>query len=97
MIEVKITVWTEEKQKFFKKHNFDYHVITDSLENNRYLKTYCFEDNATWYELMGQVEEPVEVTVELHGIPVTIKQTVKFSKTEYWSTESASKYFYERW
>ena len=92
-----LQTYTEEKQKFFEKHNFDYHVTTDSMENNKYLKTYCFADNAVWYELMGQVEEPVEITVELHGLPITVKQTVKFAKTEYWSTESASNYLYERW
>jgi len=93
MITVDETTFTNEKMAFFKKHDFDFQLTTTDQENNKYLKTYCFEDGAVWYELMGKVEELAEVTV--HNI--TVHTTVTLAKTEYWTSESGSKFFYERW
>ena len=83
----------EEKQKFFEKHNFDYTVRTTDFENERYCKYYSFEDGAEFYELVSFVEEEVETVA--HGL--TIKIPVKFCKTEYWTTESSSKWCYEKY
>ena len=43
MVTVDETTFTNEKMAFFKKHDFDFHLTTSEQENNKYLKTYCFE------------------------------------------------------
>lgn len=83
----------EEKQKFFEKHDFNYVVKTTDFENERYTKFYIFEDGAEFYELVSFVTEEIETNA--HGL--TIKVPVKFCKTEYWTTESGSKWCYERY
>lgn len=87
------TTFYNEKLDFFKKHDMDYQVLTLEQEDNKYLKTYCFNDGAVWYELMDKIEEVVDATA--HNIVIHTK--VQFARTEYWTSESGSKFFYERW
>lgn len=85
--------YEQEKRAFFEKHKYDYRVETSQMdEYGRYQKTYMFEDGATWYELMSPTTEHVEVEVRL--VSVTVE--VKMLRTEYWSTETKSKYYYEK-
>lgn len=90
---VKYETYDSDKITFFKKHNFDYSVHTTDFENEGYCKYYIFDDGAEFWEKVNFITEEVEVTA--HGI--TVKAPVKFCKTEYWSTESASKWLYERY
>lgn len=61
-------------------------------EYGRYWKTYVFTDGAVWYEAMCPTYEQVEVEVKM----VIITVEIKMLRTEFWSTESGSKYYYER-
>lgn len=86
-------VYNKEKSEFFKKHNNDFSCDTSSMdEYGRYWKTYTFVDGATWYEAMSPDCIAYEVEVKM----VKICETVKMLRTEFWSTESSSKYYYER-
>lgn len=83
-----------DRRNFFRKHDNDFRVQTSGLdEYARYTKTYIFEDGAMWYELMG----PEYVTTETEVKLVKVKIDVKMYKTEYWSSESPSKYYYEKY
>lgn len=85
--------YSEERGNFFKNHEYDYKVETSMMdEYGRYTKTYIFDDGATWYELMSPefVTETIEIKL------VNVKVEVKMLKTEYWSSESGSKYYYEK-
>lgn len=61
-------------------------------EYGRYWKTYVFVDGAVWYEAMCPTYEQAEVEVKMVKITVEIKML----RTEFWSTESGSKYYYEK-
>lgn len=90
---VDIKVYNEEKREFFQKHDNDFSCDTSSMdEYGRYWKTYMFEDGAIWYEAMSPEYVDYEVEVKL----VKIHETIKMFRTEFWSTESNSKYYYER-
>ena len=83
-----------EKLGFIGKHlkKSDYRIDTSPMENNCYHKEYVFEHGAVWYEVIFLIEE--EIVVEVHGIRCVV--TVKFNKTEYWSTDDGkSKFIYE--
>lgn len=84
--------WQSDKEKFFKKHGADYTVDTSAFENGSYVKTYTFEDGAEFYESSRYVWENGIVNVK----NIAFYQSVKLFKTEYWSTESETKCFYER-
>lgn len=84
--------YLDEKKAFFNKHG-EYHVVDHGMEYDRYFKTYAFADGAGWYEECGACSEDVEV--EVHGIKV--KSTVKLFRVEYWSSESPSKFYYEKY
>lgn len=85
--------YEQERKAFFEKHDYDYRVETSQMdEYGRYYKTYMFEDGAVWYEAMSPTFEKVEVEVQL--VKVTVE--VKMLRTEYWSTETKSKYYYEK-
>lgn len=86
----------KEKQTFFKKHNFDYHVFTSNNENNSYIKMYTFTDGAEFYERFAYVEEDMPVEVEVHGLIFNKKVTVKYYTTEYWSSEFSSRFVWEK-
>lgn len=82
-----------DRYKFFKKHKNDYVCETSPMnEYGVYYKTYSFKDGAQWMERMSPEYVEYEVEVKL----VKIKETVKMFKTEYWSTESESKFYYEK-
>jgi hypothetical protein len=90
---VNVKDYENDKMAFFKKHNFDYKVLTSDMESNRYQKVYVFEDGAEWYELSGKIIEEAEF--KLHGL--SFRKDVELFKTEFWSSEATSKYFYEKW
>lgn len=84
--------YNEELAKFAQKHNSksDCKIYTSGLENNVYHKEYCWEHGANWYERTELITETKEV--EAHGL--IFKVEVQMWRTEFWSTESGSKYFY---
>lgn len=85
--------YNEEKKSFFEKHKHDFRCETSSMdEYGRYWKTYIFEDGAVWDEAMCPAYERVEVEIKM--VKVTVE--VKMLRTEFWSTESGSKYYYEK-
>ena len=86
--------YSKELKAFAKKHNEkgDMKVYSSLWEDDHYHKEYCWEDGATFYEVVDLITEMAEA--EVHGIKV--KVPVKLYRTEYWSTEAPSKYFYER-
>ena len=84
--------YMKDKAKFFKKHG-DYKIHYSGMSQNGYLKSYCFDDGADFYELCGPVNEEVEV--ELNGVKA--KVPVKLFRTEYWSSEDISKFYYEKY
>ena len=84
--------YMKDKAEFFKKHG-DYKLHDSGMSQNGYLKSYCFDDGADFYELCGPVTEEVEV--ELHGVKA--KVPVKLFRTEYWSSEDSSKFYYEKY
>ena len=85
--------YENDKCKFVKAHGFDYTVHTSPLENDTYHKEWVFADDAVFYERISLVSEWVDV--EAHGM--TFKAKIQFWKTEYWSTEDTSKFFYEKY
>lgn len=85
--------YNEDKNNFFKKHNNDFKCETSPMdEYGRYWKTYVFEDGAVWYEAMSPEFVSYEVEVKL----VKITEQVKMLRTEYWSSEFGSKFYYEK-
>ena len=92
--------YAEEKNKFL--HSIgDWKCDTSAMDQyGIYRKRYyCTEADsmATWFEVMEQVYETVEAEVEVRGVKVTLRDTVKFLRTEFWSTaDPRSKYLYER-
>lgn len=85
--------YNEEKSNFFKKHDYDFTCDTSSMdEYGRYHKTYSFSDGAQWFEDMCPTYEIVEVEV----CKAKVKLEVKMFRTEFYSTESPSKYYYEK-
>lgn len=90
--------YNSDKKAFFTKHNHDFTTDTSSMdEYGRYWKTYVFADGAQWLEAMTPVEETVETKAVVHGVELVFKNDVKFMRIEFWSTESGSKYYYEKW
>lgn len=89
---VSYTEYNQEFVSFAKKHNAkaECRIYTSPMENNRYHKEYCWEDGANWFEITEFITEEKEV--EAHGL--TFKVEVEMWRTEFWSTESGSKYFY---
>ena len=87
--------YTAEKQAFVEKHgSSDWKVSTSQMdEYGRYCKTYIFGDSAIWYELMSPETETATFTHR----GIEFKQDVKMMRIEFWSTESGSKYYYEKW
>ena len=86
--------YNDEKNNFFKKHDYNFKCDTSSMdEYGRYHKEYVFEDGAVWYEVMSPDCIAYEVEVKM----VKICETVKMLRTEFWSSDNASsKYYYER-
>ncbi len=86
--------YAEEKRAFFTKHNKkgEFKVYTSPMVDDVYHKEYCYSHGAQWCERTELVHE--QAVAEAHGIKIPV--TVALYKTEYWSTEAPSKYFYER-
>lgn len=85
--------YTDDKKRFFEKHDYDYRIHTSPMdEYGVYTKTYCFKDGAQWFEVMSPEYVDFEVMVKM----VVIRDKVKMFRTEYWSTEAGSKYYYEK-
>lgn len=86
--------YTKEKIAFIRRHckKSNCRVHTSPMVNNRYHKEYYWEDGANWYETTELISEPKVIVV--HDITLTVN--VEMWRTEYWSTECGSKYFYER-
>jgi hypothetical protein len=89
--------YIQQKQAFLRTIG-EYTVDTSSMDQyGRYHKEYVGQ-KGIWYEAMAPVEEEVEAEVEVHGLKVKVHQTVKFLRTEFWSTKDAeSKFYYEKW
>lgn len=84
--------YMEEKTAFFKKHDHDFTVKTSPMdEYDRYHKTYVFEDGAEWCETMGS--DYANETIEVKKAKVKVE--IKLFRTEFWSSETGSKYYYE--
>lgn len=98
MATVSYETYRADKESFLKKHP-DWTVDTSSMdEYGRYYKTYTGADGAIFTEEMYPTYETAEAEVELHGVKVTLSESVKFMRTEYYSTDdSESRYYYERW
>ena len=91
--------YLDYKRAFIQKHSKDdWTVDTSSMDaDGKYCKTYNFTDGAQLIEINRPVYETVEVEVEVKGIKVTIKDTVKLFETEAWNTDNAhSVKFYEK-
>jgi hypothetical protein len=89
---VNYTEYMEELTKFLRKHNAkgECKIYTSPMENNRYHKEYCWEDGAMWSEITELITEEKEV--QAHGL--VFKVQVEMWITEFYSTESGSKYYY---
>lgn len=83
-----------EKTLFIQKHNkkSDCKVDTSPMVDNVYHKEYCWEHGAAWYERTERVTEIVEF--EKYGLK--FRTEIEYWKTEFWSTESGSKYIIEK-
>lgn len=82
-----------DKMEFISKHNHDYELTTSPMDDyGVYCKTYVFTDGAIWYERMSP--EVVSAVVEVHGCKCRVE--VNLFRTEFWSTEAGSKYYYEQ-
>lgn len=98
MATVSYETYMADKKAFLRKHP-DWTVDTSSMdEYGRYTKQYMSTDGAIFTEEMYPCWETAEAEVELHGVKVTLKDTIYMMRTEYYSTDdSNSKYYYERW
>lgn len=91
---VSYTEYKEDREKFFKKHNNDFDVYTSSLdEYDSYHKEYIFKDGAVWHEAMRPTYESKEIEIKKCKINIEVKML----RTEYWSTETYSKFYYEKY
>lgn len=91
--------YLEYKRAFIQKHSkADWTVDTSAMDaDGKYCKTYTFTDGAQLIEINRPVWETVEAEVEVKGIKVTIKDTVKLFETEAWNTDNANSVkFYEK-
>ena len=86
--------YLNDKNNFFKKHNYDFICETSSMDKyGNYSKTYSFADNSKWFELMS-IEYCKEV-VEVKKCKMEIE--VKMFRTEFFNTDSGySKIYYEK-
>lgn len=91
--------YLEYKSEFIKRHNkADWTVDTSAMDSDgKYFKTYTFTDGAQLIEVNRPVYEEVEVEVEVKGVKILIKQTIKLFETEAWNTDNANSVkFYEK-
>lgn len=90
---VRQTEYEDAKREFFAKHQNDFNLETTGNSAEYYRKIYTFSDGASWYEVMMKVTKEVDVTVNCCNVRINID----FLQTEYWSSESNSKFYYEQW
>lgn len=89
--------YSNDKKAFFSKHDNDFNTFTSSMdEYGRYHKEYVFSDGAIWYELMRPEYVTEDIELEVKGVKVKTQIKVKLFRIEFWSTESGSKYYYEK-
>ena len=83
------------RKAFFNKHHNNFKTYTSPIdEYDTYHKTYVFNDNAQWSEVLGPYYETVNVMVK----EVPIKVNIKLFRVEYYSTDDAtSRYYYEEY
>jgi len=99
-MEVSYREYAEEKVKFLHSiSNWD--CDTSPMDQYGIYRKHYFSTDpdscACWFEVMEPVYETVEAEVEVRGVKVTLRDTVKFLRTEFWSTaDPVSKYHYER-
>lgn len=86
--------YANEKKSFFRKHGIVRKIYTTPIDKyDTYAKSYVFEDGAEWSERYSP--EEVQEEVEIKKAWATV--SVKMFKTEFWSTESGSKYYYTQY
>jgi hypothetical protein len=95
---VSYEIYLEDKLAFLKRHE-DWKVDTSPLDKDgNYTKQYICEDGAVFTEHMHPIYEDVEAEVEVKGIKLTLKDSVKLMQVEYYRTDYAkSRYYYEKW
>lgn len=85
--------YINDKVAFARKHNeTDCKKFTSPMINNRYHSEMVWGDGAIWYEIVELITEDIEL--EAHGVKTFAP--VKWWRTEYWTSESGSKYLYEK-
>lgn len=88
-------IYRTQQAQFFKKHSdANWTVETSPMdEYGTYYKNYYFDDGAVWSERMSV--EYVQQEIEVKFVKMTVE--VKMLRTEFWSTESKSKFYYEKY
>lgn len=85
--------YLQEFKAFFKKHGNDFNVFTSQMNSaGCWYKTYAFADGAQWHENYSPEYE--DGIAEVKGVKVQLKG-IKLLRTEFYSTETPSKYMYE--
>ena len=86
------------KSLLIKRHNrADWRVETSPMdEYGRYVKTYTFTDGFQIIEVNEPTWERVVLDYEVRGVKFHEEKDVKLFKTEIWSTETPSEFFYEK-
>ena len=73
MMTVKFNEYNDDKNNFFKKHDYNFKCDTSSMdEYGHYHKEYVFEDGAIWYEAMSPEYVDYEVEVKTEEMKLTI-------------------------
>lgn len=87
--------YRSQQAKFFNDHfGAEWEVETSPMdEYGTYYKNYYFDDGAVWSERMSV--EYVQQEIEVKLVKMTVE--VKMLKTEFWSTESRSMFYYEKY
>ena len=81
--------YEEKKIAFLHRHN-DWKTETSPMdEYGRYHKTYICTDGAVFTEVNEPYYEEAAAEVEVKGVKITIRQTVKLFRTEGWSTDNS--------
>lgn len=77
---------------FNSRHGHAWHVETTDIINNSWMKIYTFGDGAKWWESIGPSFESVDVVCK----GVHLRLPVKLLRVEYWTSESSSKFYYDK-
>lgn len=92
---VNYETYTYERANFmYKNIEHNMRVETSPMdEYGTYYKNYIFDNGAVWSERMSV--EYVQQEIEVKLVKMTVE--IKMLKTEFWSTDSKSKYYYEKY